>query len=226
MIIKNTEITKGVFVKELKNRFLCQVLINDKCRECYVPSSCHLSNFVDLSNVEVILVKNTPGSRTDYSLLAFIYLGKYVLLNTTIVNKIVYEKLNSKKFNFLGKRKKIHKEYKIEDYKSDFFIEDTNSFIEVKSLLTVNKIGEFPTVYSERTINQLTQFIDFLKKGYRVYLFIVSLNPTTKTIHINEKSDFYFLLKHCINLGLILKGYSLELKDDFSIEIYNCKVIY
>lgn len=35
----------GIFKRELKNRFLCEVAINNQDNICYVPSSCHLSNF-------------------------------------------------------------------------------------------------------------------------------------------------------------------------------------
>lgn len=38
----------GIFIQELKNRFLCEVEIDGESTVCYVPSSCHLSNFLDL----------------------------------------------------------------------------------------------------------------------------------------------------------------------------------
>ena len=40
---KAPKFIEGVFVKELKNRFLCEVLVNGESTVCYVPSSCHLS---------------------------------------------------------------------------------------------------------------------------------------------------------------------------------------
>lgn len=38
----------GIFIRELKNRFLCEVEIDSESVVCYVPSSCHLSNFLKL----------------------------------------------------------------------------------------------------------------------------------------------------------------------------------
>ncbi len=99
------------YEKELKNRFLCEVIIDGKSMECYVPSSCHLSNFIDISNCPVLLIKNPEKSRTAYSLFAFKLQEKYVLLNTSIANKIIFEKLSSRMFAFLGKRKNVFKEY-------------------------------------------------------------------------------------------------------------------
>lgn len=61
MIDSNTNIVTGTFVKELKNRFLCEVVISGIPTECYVPSSCHLSNFLELRGKQVLLLP-TPGS--------------------------------------------------------------------------------------------------------------------------------------------------------------------
>ena len=35
---------EGIFLRELKNRFLCEVELNGTPVVCYVPSSCHLGN--------------------------------------------------------------------------------------------------------------------------------------------------------------------------------------
>ena len=54
----------GIFKRELKNRFLCEVVINNQDNICYVPSSCHLSNFLSLENKKVILI-SIDGMRPD-----------------------------------------------------------------------------------------------------------------------------------------------------------------
>lgn len=45
----------GIFIQELKNRFLCEVEIDGESTVCYVPSSCHLSNFLDLKGKSCII---------------------------------------------------------------------------------------------------------------------------------------------------------------------------
>lgn len=50
------EYKTGIFKQELKNRFLCEVEIDGESTVCYVPSSCHLSNFLDLQGKSVLLV--------------------------------------------------------------------------------------------------------------------------------------------------------------------------
>ena len=41
---------EGRFQRELKNRFLCEVSVNGETSVCYVPSSCHLGNFLQLKD--------------------------------------------------------------------------------------------------------------------------------------------------------------------------------
>lgn len=45
---RDPEYITATFIKELKNRFLCEVEIDGERVVCYVPSSCHLSNFFKL----------------------------------------------------------------------------------------------------------------------------------------------------------------------------------
>lgn len=224
MDFNNINLTEGVFVKELKNRFLCEVMINGNSMECYVPSSCHLSNFIDLSNCKVLLKENPAEARTNFSLFAFEYKDKFILLNTSIANTIIYEKIFSRKFDFLGKRTNIHKEFKFEKYKSDIYIEDTKSFIEIKSLLSLDEIGVFPTVYSDRTLQQLMNFLDYLKRGYKVYLFVVSLNPFLERIKINRNTNFYILLLDCLSLGLELCGFKIDYNENKRIIRIPCEI--
>ena len=88
--LNSQEYAYGVFVKELKNRFLCEVEIDGKVEECYVPSSCHLSNFLQLKGKRVLLVPTQGKSpRTKYALYAMPYKRNYIVLNTSLSNAAV-----------------------------------------------------------------------------------------------------------------------------------------
>ena len=43
-----SELKIGIFETEIKNRFLCSVCVNGETVTCYIPSSCRLSNFIDM----------------------------------------------------------------------------------------------------------------------------------------------------------------------------------
>ncbi len=209
------EYITATFVKELKNRFLCEVEIDGEHVVCYVPSSCHLSNFLKLEGKKVLLVPTqTKNSRTQYALFAVPYKKSYIILNTSMANRAIQNSIYSRRFSDLGKRKTVIKEHYIEGYKSDLFIKDTNTIIEIKSVLSTEDIAQFPTVFSERTLMQLKKLQELMMKGYKVHYIIVSLNPYVKTIRIIQDTKFSKILSYCIDNGIIVSAYSCRLKDN------------
>lgn len=100
----------GIFKRELKNRFLCEVAINNQDNICYVPSSCHLSNFLSLENKKVILIPtSSKNTRTQYSLLALPYKRSFILLNSSLANKAIENSINKDAFPSLEKGRRFKK---------------------------------------------------------------------------------------------------------------------
>ena len=207
----------GIFKEELKNRFLCLVEIDGEDTLCYIPSSCRLSNFIDLSGREVLVLPVlSPNARTKYSVYALAGNHGFILLNMSKANEAVADSISSRRFSFLGKRTLIRKEYKVAGYKSDLYIEDTKTVVEIKSILSFAKSREarFPSVYSQRAIDQLMKLRCLLDEGYRVSYIFVSLNPSIKQLTINEGIEEYRdVFKCCIEKGMMVKGISLKLLD-------------
>lgn len=211
----NPRLIVGTFKRELKNRFLCEVSICNVDVVCYVPSSCHLSNFLQLEGKQVLLVPTqTPKSRTKYALYAIPYKRNYIMLNTSIANRAMENCIQGRRFSFLGKRKNVIKEYTVDGYKADLFLPASNTIFEIKSIISLKSDADFPTVYSERTLNQLKSIQELLKKGYKVCFAIVSLHPYVKEIKLNHDTRFFEELQKCLKLGLLLKAYTCRLRDD------------
>ena len=128
-------LVKATFKEELKNRFLCIVTVDGRDALCYIPSSCRLSQFIDLTGRIVLLtpMSNTKA-KTQYSLYAVEYRNSIVLLNLSKANEIVANQINKPCFDFLGRRSNVICEHLVDGYKSDLYIEDTDTIIEVKSL--------------------------------------------------------------------------------------------
>lgn len=219
-IKSDNKMITGIFIRELKNRFLCEVEINSEPVVCYVPSSCHLSNFLKLQKKEVLLIPtSTPQSRTQYALFAVPYKRNYIVLNTSLANRAIEKNIGSRLFAHLGKRKKVKREYNVSGYKCDLYIEDTDTILEIKSIISTNNIGLFPTVYSERTVRQLHQLQCFLSLGKKVSFCIVSLHPYLKEIVIDQNTEFYIQIKQCLDMGMRLHAYTTRLvRDEIKIE--------
>lgn len=210
-----------VFLREHKTRFLCSVELEGQEVECYIPASCKLSKFVDLSGKQVILqpVKKSEA-RTHYAVYAAKFGRSYILLNLAEANRIVEEQLYRRYFSFLGKRKRIHREYTVEGYKTDLFIEDTNTLIEVKTLLAFNQEGCFPSMNSKRAVQQLEKISSLLDSGYKVCYIILSLNSAVAVVKVNSAlREYYRLFQECLRKGMDCRGFSVKLKD-IKPEIY------
>ena len=219
MNFKLNDIKRGRFIQELKNRFLCEVEIDGRVEECYVPSSCHLSNFLKLKGKRVILVPTQGKSpRTRYALFAQPYKRNYIILNTSLSNTAIENEIHSRRFSYLGKRKTVLKEHYVDGYKADLYIPKSKTIIEIKSVLSSNENAVFPTVYSERTQNQLKSIQKMLDKGYKVAFIIVSLNPYIKNVTIDKSTDFYIELSKCLEKGMEINAYTSQLFN-YKIEI-------
>ncbi len=209
------EFIYGTFIKETPNRFLCTVLIDNETVECYIPSSCRLSNFLTLEGQTVILTpNNNPKARTRFSVYAVKVGKQFILLNLSKANRIIETELKTRRFAFLGQRKRVSSEKNVAGYKSDLFIEDTNTIIEIKSILSFEKTAYFPTVYSERGVKQLFQLSSLLDQGYKICYIFVSLNPYVTTIKLNNKTaDYAKVFRECISKGMKCYGFTMKLKN-------------
>ena len=211
------------FLRESKNRFLCEVEIDGSLVECYVPSSCRLDNFLELEGKTVLLRRNaSPSVRTQYALVAVPYKHSYLLLNSSFANDIIEEGIRGRRFCFLGKRTKIYKEYHIEGYKADLFIMNSNTIVEIKSVISTSKTAVFPTVHSERAIKQLNAIKKLLQMGYKACYIIVSLNPYVNEIALDTNSALFERFAECRALGMTARGLACRLKEN---KISICKTI-
>ena len=98
----------------------------------------------------------------------------------------------------------------------DLFIEDTETVVEIKSILSFakDKVARFPSVYSQRAIDQLIKLSCLLDAGYNVSYIFVSLNPRIKRLAINEEiAEYRDAFRCCIKKGMKVKGVSLKLID-------------
>jgi len=132
----------------------------------------------------------------------------WILLNLAEVNKVIKDQIARRFFSYLGKRKEIQTEKIVEGYKADLFLPESHTVIEVKTVLTEEKIGRFSTLQAGRTVKQLEQLKGLLAKGYKVGYLIIALNPKTREITVTK--DLKELLQQCIAQGMQCHGYTLK----------------
>ena len=209
----------GIFLRELSHRFLAEVEVEGEVETCYVPSSCRLSPFIDLEGRDTLLLRTKQkNARTRYSVYAVKDGVNYILLNLERCNVIIEKELHRRYFSFLGKRSKVSREKKISGYKADLFIEDTNTLVEIKSILSCQSEAMFPSMYSKRSLTQLEKLSSLLEQGYSACYIFVSVNPKTKKLRIDETNEEYCkLFRACIDKGMNCCGVALSQKEGSAI---------
>ena len=198
----------GIFKGEGKFRFHCTVEINGKEELCYLPSNCKLEKLVKLEGKKVLL-ERMESDKFSYYVRAVNYRNALYLLKLQEVNRIINESIQKHIFDFIGKRENIIREKMIEGYKADIFIQDTNTIIENKSVLTFKQEGTYPTMNSRHVNEQLRRISELLNRGYKVYLFIVGLGVGIKKIKLDETYFEEGLLHECRNKGMEVVGFNL-----------------
>lgn len=107
----------------------------------------------------------------------------------------------------------------MDGYKCDFFVHDTGTIIEVKSVISTEADVAFPSVFSPRAIRQLKALKKQLGSGRPVCFIIVSLNPYTRSIVLDKSTPFYTVFDECLSLGMNVLGVSCRIVDEeLSIE--------
>lgn len=167
-----------------------------------------------LGQMELLAPTQSKNARTQFALFAIPYKKNYILLNTSMANRTVADSIKGRRFSFLGRRGTIYTEHYVGGYKSDIYIQDTNTIIEVKSVLSTEKCALFPTVFSERALKQLEKLRDLLSLGYRVHYSVISLNPYVSSIYFVSDAQFTPLLKSCIDLGMTISAFSCRMDDN------------
>ncbi len=207
------DLVKGIFIREEKTRFLCTVEIDGRKELCYVPSSCKLGKLISLEG-ETVCLKPIDNKKSDlnYGLFAVKKKQSWVLLNLAEANNVLENQLHRRLFAYLGKRRRIQREKKIQDYKSDIYLPESETVIEIKTVLTEKRIGYFPTIESQRMKAQMSQLLGLFEEGYKIIYLIIALNPATKSIEITDEMKTTFL--KCISMGMQCKGYSIRFKDE------------
>lgn len=194
----------GIFVEECNNRFLCKVKVEGVIHECYVSSSSKLEKYIKVKGRKVMLEENSGKNlRTKFTLKAVSVKGKWVLLNLNSLNSIYLEHIiKQDKYNV----ESISKEVFIDEYKTDFYIEQEKLLIEVKGLLSETEKVIYPIVSCGRTYRQLLTIKKKLEQGYKADYVFILMNNIINTIEFNKNEpELIEMFNECVDLGMNVK---------------------
>lgn len=199
----------GIFLRENKNRFLCEVFIDGAIEICYTSSSSKLKHFITLENKEVILIPNIgKKTRTQYRLFATKLDSTYVLLDLRHINYLLFdlteaEIIENKRTGIILKEKNIEGIVKTDL----FFSGDERIAFEAKGLFSYEDEAVLPGIRVERAEKQLLGYKKLLDIGINVRYCIFILNPNTNSIAL----DYSFKVFADAFLNCLLSGMEIRI---------------
>lgn len=215
MIYSNTEVYKAKFISEGKTRFICKIEYQGKRIECYVPNTCKLSKLIKINHNDVLITKNLhKTNRTQYTLFAIKVDKEYLIVNTALANRLVYCYLTE------DNETDALPEKIIEQYKSDFYINEEETIIETKCIVSTEEDLTIPNSLSNRAIEQLNKLQTLIHKNFTVEYYFVIFHNHLKSIVIDESTRYGKLLIQNKKLGMnitFLQGVYNEVDNTINI---------
>lgn len=190
MLYKKT--IQGIFIKR-PNRFVAQVLINDKEETVHVKNTGRCKELL-IPGAKVLLedCSDRIGRKTKYSIIAVWKKDVLVNMDSQVPNAVVFEALKEGKIDGLNDLSYLKREVTFGKSRYDIYFESLNQkgFIEVKGVtLENNGICMFPDAPTKRGTKHVLEMIEAVNQGYRGIIFFLIQMKKPKIFKLNYQMD-------------------------------------
>lgn len=212
-------LTTGTLI-ERKNRFLATATINKETKKVHIADTGRLEEILT-PNRKLLLLKNRPGLKTDYTLLAAKMEEGWVLINTKLHSQIAYNAIQN---GLLGFRpKKIQKEVAFYDSRLDFKADDT--YIELKGCsLVQNGHCLFPNAPTSRGVKHIKALIKAIQEGYQGTILIIAVRKCQCfRPHPTRDEAFKTIFYKALEVGVEFQGFFIKIDQELNI-VYDGKL--
>ena len=183
--MKYFDIYEGKFISR-PNRFIANVEILGENHVCHVKNTGRCKELLTENAVVFLEKSQNPLRKTQFDLVAVIKGDKMINMDSFAPN------IAAEEF-FKNKYKKVLHEVKYKNSRFDLFIEDTNTFVEVKGVtLEKDNIAMFPDAPTERGRKHILELIDAKNNGYNAEILFVIQFENAKKFIPNYKTDEKF----------------------------------
>ncbi len=216
-------LTTGSLI-ERKNRFLATATVNGQIKKVHIADTGRLEEILT-PNRELLLLKNRPGLKTDYTLIAAKMEEGWVLINTKLHSPVAKKAIEAGLLGFLPK--KVQTEARFGDSRIDFLAD--NMLIELKGCsLVENNICLFPNAPTTRGTRHIEELIQAKEKGFEAAILIMALRRCTCfRPHPTRDEAFRKIFKKALQKGVHFFGFFIRIDEDLHIvydgELQLCK---
>ena len=209
-------LTTGTLI-ERKNRFLATATIDNQIKKVHIADTGRLEEILT-PNRKLLLLKNRPGLKTDYTLIAAKMEEGWVLINTKLHSSIAKKALEAGVLGF--KPKTIQSEVRFGASRIDF-LADT-MLIELKGCsLVQNNTCLFPNAPTTRGVRHIGELIKAKKQGYEAAILIMAVRECRCFApHPTRDEDFKKIFWQALQQGVRFFGFIIKIDSHFCIHYH------
>ncbi|BCD68802.1 DNA/RNA nuclease SfsA [Nitratiruptor sp. YY09-18] len=201
------ELVTGSLIKR-ENRFLATALVHNKIKKVHIADTGRLEEILT-PNRELLLLKNRPGLKTDYTLIAAKMEEGWVLINTKLHRPIAQKAIEQGVLGFIPKS--IQAEVPFEKSRLDFKAD--NTYIELKGCsLVQDSICLFPNAPTSRGIKHIQDLIQAKEQGFDAYILIMAVRKCRCfKPHPTRDPVFQKVFYQALQKGVKFRGFFIKI---------------
>ena len=203
------KLTEGTFVAR-PNRFVALALVKGAQVRAHVADTGRLEEILT-PNRPLLLLKNRPGMKTDYTLIAAKMEEGWVLINTRLHAPVARRAIELGVLGYVPKSLKNEVTYSQSRF--DYLADKT--YIELKgcSLVQQNRC-RFPNAPTQRGVKHLKELIDAKTAGFGAVLLVMALRPCDCfEPHPKRDEAFRQTFYDAMAAGVGFVGFHIRLSD-------------
>jgi sugar fermentation stimulation protein A len=229
-IVFDPPLRKGILIKR-QNRFVAQVMIDDRKYLAHVPNTGRMKEFMVPGADVWLRPATTPGRKTPYDLLLVRQGDTMVYIDSHSTNKIIYDAITMGHLaEYFPSVEEIKREVVYRNSRLDmaFFDGYYHHLIEVKCVTLVKQgramSPDAPTQRGAKHVMELTQAV---KEGYKSWLIFVVQRQDGTSFSPNYSMDpsFSTAVKEGADQGLNLLALNCVV-DTRTVRLYNAIDIF
>lgn len=205
---------------ERKNRFLATASIDNTIEKIHIADTGRLEEILT-PNRSLLLLKNRPGLKTDYTLLAAKMEEGWILINTKLHSPIAKRAMELGILGFTPK--KIQTEVRFGASRIDFFVD--NTLIELKGCsLVQDSRCLFPNAPTSRGVKHIKSLIKATQKGYKGMILIMAVRKChCFQPHPTRDEVFKAIFYKALEAGVKFEGFFIKIDRNLNI-LYDGKL--
>ena len=207
------ELTTGSLQKR-QNRFLATATVKGETKKVHIADTGRLEEILT-PNRELLLLKNRPGLKTDFTLIAAKMEEGWVLINTKLHSQIAQKAIEQGVLGFIPQT--IQKEVPFGQSRLDFKAD--NTFIELKGCsLVQDGFCLFPNAPTTRGVKHIKDLMAAKEAGYEAIILIMALRRCSCfKPHPTRDENFKMIFFEALRKGVGFCGFFIRINEELCV---------